>query len=248
MIVTPTSEWSEPIILDGPAILRVNTGRVIVAWNHAPQSDADGIDLAAGGEITFEPLPGQTVRLRAATTRHCRVFIGPWRSKETPSASEYIAVVPVQSVAAGKKYFDIFNASSDHSVTVSKVSVVASGSVAVTGTLSVDLTASITSDIGSGGTDIAAVKADALLPNIPPAITLRAAPTGGATVGGAVGFISQFIEETNAATYMKPANTILAAPVTLHENQGLAVVQEAIGSAVGRLAFIVVFSISGEPQ
>ena len=80
MIVIPTSEWSDPIPLDGPAILRVNTGRVLVAWSHEPENDADGIEVPAGGELTFGAVSGQTIRLRAATTRPCRVFIGPWWS------------------------------------------------------------------------------------------------------------------------------------------------------------------------
>lgn len=155
---------------------------------------------------------------------------------------DYVAVIPASAAGAAKVFFDLFNAETDYVATVSKVTPEVSGSVAVIGTLAVDLTAQRTSAIGTGGAAATPVKLDTLLPNIPANITVRSAPTGGATAAGAVGFASLFTEETNAGTYLSSLVNLLPAPVVLRANEGLSVVQGAVAS-VGNVAFIIVFSV-----
>ena len=71
--------------------------------------------------------------------------------KLDPDGVPYKLFVPVQAVGASKVYFDLWNGS-DKTIEVASVVPIASGAVAVVGTLAVDLFLTRTTAIGTGGT------------------------------------------------------------------------------------------------
>lgn len=164
------------------------------------------------------------------------------------------------SVAAGanKVYLDFFNASTDKTlVQVAQVVPIADGSVAVVGTLGVNLFLTRTTDIGTGGTAAVAEstaltttpaisKIDPRSPALPATITARAAPGGGATAGAVIGFDSRFSEETAFPTYIR--NDLLSltgapvSPLIIPAGTGIRVIQGAVAS-VGNIAFGILFSV-----
>lgn len=165
----------------------------------------------------------------------------------------YRLFVPPQAVGANLVYFDLFNASgSVMDLEVMEVYARVQGSTAVVGTLGVDLYLTRTTAVGTGGTAAtqngSALNAatfsgvDTLMP-LPPLVTARLTPAGGATAGAALSFMSVFTEETAVASYWP--HSLIARPadtpgVRVNEGSGLRVVQGAVAS-VGNIGFDVIF-------
>ncbi len=167
----------------------------------------------------------------------------------------YKLTVPPQAVGANLVYFDFFNVSigSGKSLRVASVLPFASGAVAVSGVVAVDLFLTRTTAVGTGGT-AATVEGTTLtastfsaLDNSTPINTAlmsaRLTPTGGATAGALIAQRSIFSEETNAGTYtpndfIRPYGPSLIVPA----GSGIRVVQGAVAS-VGNVGFDVYFEI-----
>lgn len=167
----------------------------------------------------------------------------------------YRAYVPSQAVGASKVYFDIFNATGSGKILkIKSVRAIKNGSVAVTGTLSVQLFLTKTTAVGTGGTAATAdgssltamtiSEMDSASTALPAQVTGRLAPTGGATAGTVISERHVFPEETNASGYDHPEflNPALidVQPLTLREGEGIRVVQGTVAS-VGNIGFEVVF-------
>ena len=193
-------------------------------------------------------------------------------SQETPIAADalsrlmvnialdgdiYKLFFPSVAVGASKVFLDIWNGSTNLLMQIAHAVPIADGSVAVAGTLGVNLFLTRTTAIGTGGT-LAVAESDALTatpaiarldprsPQCPATITARAAPGGGATAGAVVGFNSQFSEETSIATYIR--NDLLnihggyASPLIVMPGTGIRIVQGSVAS-VGNMAFEILFSL-----
>lgn len=167
----------------------------------------------------------------------------------------YCFFVPPQAAGANKVHLDLFNASTNRDVEVVSVQPIMSGAVAVVGTLAVDLYLTRTTAVGTGGTaataegtalNAAAVaKLDPDSPALPATITMRAAPSGGATAGAVLAFDSVFPEETNTATYFRNnliKDNWLGTRLIVPPSSGIRVVQGAVAS-VGNVGFLVLFSV-----
>ncbi len=170
----------------------------------------------------------------------------------------YRLFIPPQSVGSSKVYFDLFVAEPATGICIRSVNPVVSGTVAVTGVLTVDLHLTRTTDVGTGGT--AATSEDSSLTAIsfsrydlndialPTGITARAAPAGGATAGAVLSMTSVMTEETNAGIIGSPLwelvnrNNLGSNTLTVRPGTGIRVVQGGITS-VGRIGFDVVFSL-----
>jgi hypothetical protein len=167
----------------------------------------------------------------------------------------YKLFIVKQAVGADLVYFDMFNATgSGVNLEVHSVQPVVSGAVAVTGVVAVDLHLTRTTAVGTGGTaathegtDKAASTICRLdnLETLNGLVTARLTPTGGATAGALLGYVSAFSEETNAGTYLQldlvRQTGAPVAPVLVRENTGIRVVQGAVAS-VGNVGFVVTFS------
>lgn len=165
----------------------------------------------------------------------------------------YRLFVPPQAVGANLVYFDLFNASgSNMDLEVMEAYITVQGSVAVVGTLGVNLYLTRTTAVGTGGTAATQNGAtltastfsgvDTLMP-LPIEVTARLTPTGGATAGAVLSFRSVFTEETAQATYW--VGGLIARPadcpgVRVNEGSGIRVVQGAVAS-VGNIGFDVIF-------
>lgn len=165
----------------------------------------------------------------------------------------YRLFVPPQAVGANLVYFDLFNATgSNMDLEVLEVLPTVQGSAAVAGVLGVDLYLTRTTAVGTGGT--AAVQnsatltasmfsgVDTMMP-LPPEVTARLTPAGGATAGAVLSFRSVFTEETAQATYW--VNGMIERPadcpgVKVNVGSGIRVVQGAVAS-VGNIGFDVIF-------
>lgn len=173
----------------------------------------------------------------------------------TGTAPAYILFAPSQAAGANKVYFDLFNASgSGVTLRVKSVEVVKNGSVAVTGTLSVQLFLTRTTAVGTGGTAATAEGTTFTAPSInkmnpanaslPAGVTARSAPAGGATAGAVIGETHMYTEETAAASYQYIDFLIAEAadiqPLFVPENTGIRVVQGTVAS-VGNIGFNVIF-------
>lgn len=155
--------------------------------------------------------------------------------------------VPPIAAGANKVYFDVWNLTGA-SVLLRSLMARPSGAVAVTGALSVDLYATRTTSIGTGGT--AAVNESATLTDmvittidpslaIPTGLTGRQSTGGGAAAGAIIGFGSVFTEETNAGTYL--SESLLERPIVVASGTGFRVIQGSVAS-VGNTAFVASFS------
>lgn len=170
--------------------------------------------------------------------------------------STYRLFMPKQAVGANLVYFDLFNGSNSglNLHVVSAIPIV-SGAVAVVGTLGVDLFLTRTTAVGTGGT--AADREGTSLTaatftnmtrgdTLNGEVTARLTPTGGATAGAVVSFVSVFTEETADAAYRGHTNDFVrrglvdGAPLIVVPGAGLRVVQGAVAS-VGNIAFDVIF-------
>lgn len=169
----------------------------------------------------------------------------------------YRLFVPKQAVGANLVYFDLFNSSaSPCDIEVISVVPVVSGAVAVTGTLGVDLFLTRTSAVGTGGTAATAegtsltactISAHESIENLPPGITARLTPTGGATAGAVISQREVFTEETNSAAYNMVADFVRVfypdlPALIVPKNTGIRVVQGAVAS-VGNIGFDVIFRL-----
>jgi len=176
--------------------------------------------------------------------------------KLDPNGVLYKLFVPASAAGANKVYFDFWNGS-DKDVEIASVVPIASGAVAVVGTLAVDLFLTRTTAIGTGGTE-ATLEGTALTaatisrldsdgPPLRSGISARLAPAGGATAGAVLGFNSQFTEETALPTYFRSNLVEGAQPginsvLTVRPGTGIRVVQGAVAS-VGNIGFDVLFQV-----
>ena len=170
-----------------------------------------------------------------------------------PSYSFYIKA---QAGAANKDHFDLFNASgSGKIIEIRGLWIAPSLIVAVTGTLSPDFDFIRTSAVGTGGTTISYKAAtfpsispmDTLNANLPAQVTMRAAPTGGATASEAL--FSQYItqEETQAGSQLAQwfnvlPETAVGQRYSLQEGQGFKLRQITAGAAQN-FSFFGVFTV-----
>lgn len=170
-------------------------------------------------------------------------LVTPSNETFSEGKGDFSAYLPAVAVGADKVFLDMFASGTNLLVTVHKIIPVVDGSVAVTGTVAVNMTANKTSAVGTGGTAITPTKLDSQTTNLDAGVTIRSAPSGGATlVAGAVyGFASLLTEETSAG--MESNENLLQAPVVLRHNEGIAVKQGSVAS-VGNIAFLVVFSVA----
>ena len=161
--------------------------------------------------------------------------------------------VPKQAVGANLVYFDLFNAStSGTTVIVHRLEPVVSCAVAVTGVVSVDLNLTFTTAIGTSGTAATvrgtAIDAATFTTNssrgaaaVPTGITARLTPTGGATAGAVISWITVFPEETGGGTYERGNDLVCEATdgaIYILPGAGIRVVQGAVAS-VGNIGFNV---------
>jgi hypothetical protein len=161
------------------------------------------------------------------------------------SVPSYTFYIKNQSGAAGKIHFDIFNAAgSGRILEIRGLWITPALNVGVTGAVSPDFDFFRTSAVGTSGTTVGyngaafptIIPMDSTNPSIPAQITMRAAPTGGATSARALftSYITQ--EETNAGAQLAQWNNVL--PITavgqryvLNEAEGFKLVQVTLGVA-----------------
>lgn len=169
----------------------------------------------------------------------------------------YKLFIPPIAVGANKVFFDLFNGASDKILEIASVTPIQDGSVAVVGTLAVDLFLTRTTAVGTGGapatlegtalTAATISKIDPGSPDLVSTITARNAPGGGATAGAVLSFNSMFTEETSIASYWR-GNLLNLGPdgsgsrILVPYGTGIRVVQGAIAS-VGNIGFDVLFSV-----
>lgn len=177
-------------------------------------------------------------------------------NKLDPEGVLYKLFVPVTAAGANKVYFDLWNGS-DKTIEIASVTPIASGAVAVVGTLAVDLYLTRTTAIGTGGTEatregtaLTAATFTALDSDHPPlhsGISARFTPAGGATGGAVLAFNSHFTEETALPTYFR-MNLAQVGPaandgkITVRPGTGIRVVQGSVAS-VGNIGFDVLFQV-----
>lgn len=170
----------------------------------------------------------------------------------------YRLFVPKAAAGSNKVYWDLFNAAgSGMELDVLACVPIVSGAVAVTGSLSVDLFLTRTSAVGTGGTaatvngvalDAATITShDNSMPFDRSFVTVRSAPTGGATAGAVISFRSVFTEETSVASYWPCSDMVRPRAdgipsLLVPQSTGLRVVQGAIAS-VGNIAFEMLFNV-----
>lgn len=168
--------------------------------------------------------------------------------------------VPKQAVGANLIYFDLFNATgSGVNILIGAVVPIVSGAVAVTGILGVDLFLQRTSAIGTGGTaatlegtDLTACTVSGMAKGqgaLPPGVTARLTPSGGATAGAVISMCEVFTEETGQATYQSAFNEFVrrgrpdVPELLVPPNSGISIVQGSVAS-VGNIGFDVIFQLS----
>ena len=176
--------------------------------------------------------------------------------KQDPAGQLFKLFVPKQAVGANLVYFDLWNGS-DRPIEIASVVPVASGAVAVVGTLGVDLYLTRTTAIGTGGTaatlesatltEMVFAKMDTAQAPLRVGISGRLTPAGGATAGVVLGFNSIFTEETALPTYFRSNMVEGAQPgingrLVVQPGSGIRVVQGAVAS-VGNIAFDILFQV-----
>ena len=153
--------------------------------------------------------------------------------------------VPSQAVGAATVFLDIWNGS-ERSITLSSLTAVKDGAVAVSGVVAAQLFLTRTTAEGTGGTAAtsegtstsAATIARLQTFALPTGITARKTPTGGATAGAVIAERQVFTEETNAADY-EPIE-FLACGLVVPAGTGIRVVQGSVAS-VGSIGFGAAF-------
>jgi hypothetical protein len=173
-----------------------------------------------------------------------------------PDGQLFKVFCPPAAAGANKVYFDLWNGS-DKVIEIASVVPIASGAVAVVGTLAVDLYLTRTTAVGTGGTEatlegtaltaMTICRMDSTGAALRSGISARLAPGGGATGGAVIGFNSLFTEETALPTYYRSNMTEGAQPglngrLTVRPGTGIRVIQGAVAS-VGNIAFDVLFQV-----
>ncbi len=168
--------------------------------------------------------------------------------------SLYSLYVPAGASGSSKVFFDVCSvAGAGANIELLSVGPVVSGSVAVTGTLAVDLYLTRTSAVGTGGTAATYESATTSemtfssfqsAPLVAGLVSGRLAPSGGATAGAILDFTSVFTEETNAGSYTPSVDMVDArfGGVMVKPGSGFRVVQGSVAS-VGNIAFNIVFRL-----
>lgn len=207
-------------------------------------------DATYGAFVNLKGLNGQAIAAGEGP-----VTSGTQRVVQAASPT-YRAYVPSQAAGANKVYFDVFNAAGSGKVLrVRSVRAIKNGSVAVTGTLSVQLFLTRTTAVGTGGTaatldgsSLTAMTISEMDTNsaaLPAGITGRLGPTAGATAGAVISERHVWTEETGNAGYEHPEFLNLpnvgTEGLVLREGQGLRVVQGTVAS-VGNIGFEVLFT------
>lgn len=168
--------------------------------------------------------------------------------------SLYSLYVPAGASGANKDFFDVWNvAGSGANIELLSVRPVVSGSVAVVGTLAVDLYLMRTTAVGTGGT--AATYESATItemtfssfqsaPLVAGLVSGRLAPGGGATGGAILDFTSVFTEETSASAYTPSIDMVDSrwGGYMVKPGSGFKVRQGTVAS-VGNIAFNIVFRL-----
>jgi hypothetical protein len=175
------------------------------------------------------------------------------------SLPTYFFATPAIAVGANKLYCDIFNATSSGKVMdIRGLWLVPNGTVAVTGAVSIRLDLYRTSAVGTGTSaseagvtpDPAAgcwSKFDEANAALPAQITMRASPTGGATISKWLFGMSVFPEETNAAAYATPGINWIpmftyGQKLVVREGTGLLIKQNSVAS-VGSVSILMAFTL-----
>jgi hypothetical protein len=176
--------------------------------------------------------------------------------KMDPEGQLFKLFVPPAAAGANKVYFDLWNGS-EKTIGIGSVVPIASGAVAVVGTLAVDLYLTRTTAIGTGGTaatldsatltEMIFTRMDTDQAPLRVGISGRLAPGGGATAGAVLGFNSIFTEETNIATYFRSNMVEGAQPgingrLKVQPGTGIRVIQGAVAS-VGNIGFDIVLQV-----
>jgi len=153
--------------------------------------------------------------------------------------------VPSQAVGAATVFMDLYNGSS-REITLTSLTAIKDGSVAVSGVVAAQLFLTRTTAVGTGGTTAteegtsltAATLTKLQTYALPEGVTARKTPTGGATAGAVVCERQIFTEETNAANY-EPLE-FLTCGLVVPAGTGVRVVQGSVAS-VGSLGFGATF-------
>lgn len=153
--------------------------------------------------------------------------------------------VPSQAVGASTVFFDLWNGSESER-TLTSLTAVKDGSVAVSGVVAVQLYLTRTTAVGTGGTEAteegtalgAATLTKLQFRALPSGISARRTPTGGATAGAVVCERQIFTEETNAADY--EGIEFLTSALIVPAGTGIRVVQGSVAS-VGNIGFGATF-------
>lgn len=153
--------------------------------------------------------------------------------------------VPSQAVGAATVHFDLWNGSS-REITLTSLTAIKDGSVAVSGVVAAQLFLTRTTAVGTGGTTAteegtslsAATLTKLQTYALPEGVTARKTPTGGATAGAVVCERQIFTEETNAADY--EAIEFLTSALVVPAGTGIRVVQGSVAS-VGSIGFGATF-------
>lgn len=159
---------------------------------------------------------------------------------------------------ASKVMMDLFNASnSGVDLIILAAYITPKTDVAVTGAVSAVFNLNRTTSIGTGGTGhsykgsaplvLNITPFDTNQPALPPGVTARQAPTGGATPADWILSEYVFPEETNAAAITQQNIDILNAseqtpPIVLHAGQGIVFSQGSVAS-VNSYVFTIVFGV-----
>ncbi len=168
--------------------------------------------------------------------------------------SLYSVYVPAGASGANKDFFDVWNVSgSGVNIELLSCRPVVSGSVAVVGTLAVDLYLARTTAVGTGGTAASyegtATNAMSFAsfqsaPLTSVQVSGRLAPGGGATTGAILDFTSVYTEETFAGTYTPSVDLVDSrwGGIMVKPGAGFKVLQGSVAS-VGNIAFNIVFRL-----
>jgi len=153
--------------------------------------------------------------------------------------------VPSQAVGAATVFLDLWNGSS-REITLSSLTAIKDGSVAVSGVVAAQLFLTRTTAEGTGGTAATGEGTSTTAATItklqtfalPSGITARKTPTGGATAGAVVCERQVFTEEAKDADY-EPIE-FLACGLVVPAGTGIRVVQGSVAS-VGSIGFGATF-------
>ncbi len=208
--------------------------------------------LAGGGDVIATHLVG-------GKEYQAVVLVGPsgniYGTRDT-----YVAYAPpVSAVAANKAHFDLWNGST-MAMEVQFASFFSSLDVAATGAVAARIDAFRSSAVGTGGTAFATeattavrtvYRTDPAAAAVPATVTMREAPTGGATQGAFLGSVYTMPEEASTSmgyltqwqsVFSGPSASDVAANIVVPAGAGLRFVQGPVAS-VGFVGCRVVFTL-----